>query len=508
MLPKVNTSETTRPASHGEAQENNLTCPKLWSKSFHRGNYTGAIIYSLASFILPALYGTLSKLWVANIDSSLVVTTDAYTYISVVAETLNEGLPRAAWVIIGDHASRTLTQRLQLSNTLILFQAVLGLIMSLAFVGGARSFADGFVPVEVREASITYVRIGAFSAFSSSIEMAVTSATRALDRPDVPLIISSVKFAVNIILDLLLISKIHFGSDEPTVNMQGGIQLACNLASAFIGLAYILWRSTVQYQKERGSTLQEWTTTKPHPRALLILFRPGVLTFIESAIRNALYLWLVSNILSMGSTYATAWGVFNTIRWGLVMVPVQALEQTSLAFVGHTWGDCRREIGVQIRRPKATKQIMVKLTLPALVFLAIAFAIEVPVCLLLTYCGARPFARYLRGSDEVADVTAMMWRTIDWCYIFYAMSTMLATILLATRPRWYLLQSLVSNMLYVLPWAIVCQTASLSADKAWTYHSLVFGGSLVLSFVDICVVDCLWIWTLMTGRMRLEVFSD
>lgn len=183
MLPKINTSETTRPASHGEAQENNLTSPKLWSnKQFHRGNCTGALIYNLASFILLALYGTLSKLWVANIDPSLVVTTDTYTYISVVAETLNEGLPRAAWVIIGDHASRTVTQRLQHSNTLILFQATLGLIMSLAFVGGARSFADGFVPVEVREASITYVRIGAFSAFSSSIEMAVASATRALDR--------------------------------------------------------------------------------------------------------------------------------------------------------------------------------------------------------------------------------------------------------------------------------------------------------------------------------------
>ncbi|KAH9427529.1 hypothetical protein MCOR02_012160 [Pyricularia oryzae] len=183
MFPKINTSETTRPASYGEAQENNLTSPKLWSnKQFHRGNCTGALIYNLASFILLALYGTLSKLWVANIDPSLVVTTDTYTYISVVAETLNEGLPRAAWVIIGDHASRTVTQRLQHSNTLILFQATLGLIMSLAFVGGARSFADGFVPVEVREASITYVRIGAFSAFNSSIEMAVASATRALDR--------------------------------------------------------------------------------------------------------------------------------------------------------------------------------------------------------------------------------------------------------------------------------------------------------------------------------------
>ncbi|ELQ34665.1 hypothetical protein OOU_Y34scaffold00750g2 [Pyricularia oryzae Y34] len=380
MLPKVDIGETARSTSpHVEAQESNLNSPKpLSNKQFHRRTYTGALIFNLASFILPALYGTLSKLW------------------------SQRGLPRAAWVVIGDHASRTLAQRIQLSNTLILFQAVLGLIMSLAFVGGARSFADGFVPIEVREGSITYVRIGAFSAFSSSIETAVASATRALDRPDVPLIINSVKFAVNIILDLLLISKIHVGSHEPTVNMQAGIQLACNLASAFIGLAYFLWRNAVQYGKERENSSQEWTAIKPHAGALPILLHPGILNFIESAIRNALYLWLVSNIVSMGSTYATAWGVFNTIRWDLIMVPVQALEQTSLAFVGHAWGAWRRAIGVQTRRPKATKQAIVKIIWPALVSLAIALVIEVPVCLFLTYFGACPFARYLSGSDEVA----------------------------------------------------------------------------------------------------------
>ncbi|TLD12295.1 uncharacterized protein PgNI_02726 [Pyricularia grisea] len=117
--------------------------------------------------------------------------------------------------------------------------------MSLAFVGGAKSFADSFMPVEVREASITYMRIGAFNAFNSLIETAVASATRALDRPDVPLIINSVKFAVNIILNLLFIFKIYVGSHEPIVNMQAGIQLACNLASAFIGLVYFLRRNTV-----------------------------------------------------------------------------------------------------------------------------------------------------------------------------------------------------------------------------------------------------------------------
>jgi len=68
------------------------------------------------------------------------------------------------------------------------------------------------------------------------------------------------------------------------------------------------------------------------------------------------------------------------------------------------------------------------------------------------------------------------------------MSTQLATILLATRPRWYLYQSLVPNILYVLPWAIVCQIVHLNAGDARTYHSLVFRGSLVFSFFDIVIV--------------------
>ena len=37
----------------------------------------------------------------------------------------------------------------------------------------------------------------------------------------------------------------------------------------------------------------------------------------------------------------------------------------------------------------------------------------------------------------------------------YAISTQLATILLAIRPLWYLGQSLISSLFYVLPWAIV-----------------------------------------------------
>ncbi|OTB09390.1 hypothetical protein M426DRAFT_315947 [Hypoxylon sp. CI-4A] len=487
---------------------------------FHRNHYAGALMFNICAFILPALYSTLSKLWVANIDSSLVVTTDVYTYIGVVAEVLNEGLPRASWVVIGDSSSRSLAQRLSLAYTLILFQSILGLIMSVAFVAGAATFAEGFVPVEVRAASLTYIRISAFSALSSAIETAVAAATRALDKPDIPLVISTIKFLVNILLDMLVISRFHVGDFQPTINMQAAIQLACTMTAAFAGLGYFLWTTSPWPRDRRQETStsdhendsrirMENAAFRPSLRALLVLLRPGVLTLAESAIRNAFYLWLVSTVVALGAKYASAWTIFNTIRWGLVMVPVQSLEATSLTFIGHRWGSWRRRIGKTIRRPgRVPFRTIIQIVKPALLSLTIALIVEVPLAIFLSLWGVKSFAKYLGQPDDVAEITSYMWRTTDWCYVFYAASTQLATILLATQPKWYLYQSLISNLFYVLPWAIVCQVKNLDEDNAWTYHSLVFGGSLVFSFIDVVVVDGLWGWTLVTGKARLEAFRD
>ena len=300
--------------------------------------------------MLPALYSTLSKLWVANIDASQVVLTDVYTYIGVVGEVINEGLPRASWIIIGDKSSRTLASRISISYSLIIFQAILGSLLSVVFVTAASKFADTFVPVEARRTSLTYVRISAFSTLSSAIETAVAASTRALDRPDVPLVISSVKFLVNIILDMLIISKFHVGSIQPTVKKQAVIQLCCNMTSAFVGLAYfVFWTFRLSHTSKGDSV-------KPSLGALRILLKPGSLTFTESAIRNAFYLWLISTIVAMGSNYATAWGVFDTIRWGLIMVPVQALEASALTFGGHAWGQWRANVGSGTRRAKASRR--------------------------------------------------------------------------------------------------------------------------------------------------------
>ena len=254
--------------------------------------------------------------------------------------------------MIGDKSTRTTTSRISLTYTLLVFQITLGAILTLIFVASSEKLAAAFVPAAVRATSLRYVRISSVEALSSAMEVAVACSTRALDHPDVPLLISSIKFIVNIVLDLLIISRFHVGNYTPTINTQALIRMACDLTSAISGLVYFLY---IAAKLQRHST-----SPNQKPKAgftsLKTLARPGIWTFTESALRNSIYLWLIHGIVSMGLDYATAWGVFNTIRWGIFMVPVQALEATTLTFVGHAWGKWRAEVGPTLKNPKASKQ--------------------------------------------------------------------------------------------------------------------------------------------------------
>ena len=163
--------------------------------------------------------------------------------------------------------------------------------MSIVFIVAARSFAQGFVPIEVRSTSLKYIRISAFSALSSAIETAVASATRALDHPDVPLVISSVKFVINIVLDFLIISTFRVGSSQPTVNTQAGIRLTCDLTAAFVGLLFFIFTMTILpavRARRSQATRSDTKSQLPTLNALKVLVRPGAMFFAESAIRNAL----------------------------------------------------------------------------------------------------------------------------------------------------------------------------------------------------------------------------
>lgn len=302
------------------------------------------------------------------------------------------------------------------------------------------------------------------------------------------------KTAVNIILDVLFVSTYRVSKGTATIKVQGIIRLCCDASGALAGLLYFIHISGLLPFRR----FEAGDTRKPNFAGLILMAKPGSYTFAESAVRNALYMWLVAGIVTLGNDYTTAFNIFNAIRWGLVMVPVQSLEVTSLTFVGHAWGAFKARA-----RRYATNYDLLLIIRPAVLSSLIALAVEVPLCLLMSFKTAYPFALYISNSATVARITAHMWRTIDWCYIFYAVTTQLAAILLASRPRWYLYQSLMSNLLYVLPWAIVVQVKGLESGDPWMWHALVFGGSMVFSAGTVGLVLILWAKRLKGGLGNL-----
>lgn len=185
--------------------------------------------------------------------------------------------------------------------------------------------------------------------------------------------------------------------------------MSCDMTASLAGLLYFLLLSR---KMQKLSPLDSHPFQPPQVSfaSLKILARPGLSTFVESAFRNGLYLWLVNGIVAMGSDYATAWGVFNTIRWGMVMVPVQALEASSLAFVGHAWGRWRYRAGSETLKPCASFRDLKTIATPAVVSASLALLIEIPLCIGLSLGGVRGFAYYLSQAEPVALIAEKMWR--------------------------------------------------------------------------------------------------
>ena len=237
-----------------------------------------------------------------EIDNTIL--TSLKKYIGTIVEVINEGLPRAAYKVIGDKSRLSFSRRLGISNAMIISQLFLGLLMSIVICSSAKSFTESFVPREVRDKSVLYVRISAFSTFFSAIDVAVSVCTRSLDRPDVPLVISTAKTAVNIILDLLFLSTFRVTTNAD-VNTQAVIRLCCDATGALAGVAFYLYIAGLvplkRVENERGVN----DSRRPDIKGLVRILRPGSYMFTESAVRNTLYLWLVSGIVSLGNDYAT-----------------------------------------------------------------------------------------------------------------------------------------------------------------------------------------------------------
>jgi hypothetical protein len=99
-------------------------------------------------------------------------------------------------------------------------------------------------------------------------------------------------------------------SGSVSVNTQAVIRLCCDAAGALAGLLFYLYISGLLPHRPLEAT----DSRKPNLHGLKLMIQPGSYTFAESAVRNALYLWLVTGIVSLGNDYATVLSPFHRFK--------------------------------------------------------------------------------------------------------------------------------------------------------------------------------------------------
>ncbi|KAJ5346240.1 hypothetical protein N7452_004244 [Penicillium brevicompactum] len=88
------------------------------------------------------------------------------------------------------------------------------------------------------------------------------------------------------------------------------------------------------------------------------------------------------------------------------MVPVLALETSTLTFIGHNWGHFRAS--KETENPGASTKEILGILRPALMSCFIALIFEVVLFAALFVHGIHAFSYYLSGSTNVATISQRM----------------------------------------------------------------------------------------------------
>ncbi|KAF9053447.1 hypothetical protein BJ165DRAFT_1340079, partial [Panaeolus papilionaceus] len=405
-----------------------------------------------------------------------------------VAEIFNDGLPRAVC------AERT--RSFGLIYTLITTQCLCGFVLSLVLFGLAPFFARIFAPMEIQEVSANVLSIWAFHATPWLVMTAVTNGVRAYGDSFYPGV--EQKFpsifgfvASSVAGKCVTVSSSYAPLSSPylTLFLSNYSQFGACLSILFFILYTRMRLTPSEYRSIRWFSCAHF----------MELYNVGQWTFLESAMRNAVYMWQMHDITSLGLEYALVWATFGVVRRITVDIPVRSLELTTNTFVGNNWR-------VYLERKKTGSRDLTswceirELTSPALKSTIVALLLTVPLVIWVTLAGAKQIAR-LYGNEDVASMVAEMWTVVGVGVVLWSASVQMGSVMMVVAPTWYSVQSLAFTAVYSLPCAIALSAVknNFDAGQLWGFYKWMVGGSYVIETLFIAITSGVWV-AKMRGR--------
>ena len=403
-------------------------------------------------YLLPYLYTVTNIFWVGRISNDAFAITEQYEFIALAINALEDFIPVGALVLTAQHFHNN-KKIIEILKAALILQAALSLCLTvLIFFFNQEFIAMVGTPGSIVTPTMEYLVLRSITIPFYLISCTLIVTIKSLQKGKEAFLLIAISIAVNILLDLLLISN-------TPVSLQMGVAgvviayLITQIVLTAIAAAYLFPLLKI--------TIRSFLTTSWRQEVFPIV-RIGGWSGLECAIRMIGVVWILIILNGLGTNEYGGFGIATWIFWILLM-PIFAIGQGTSILVGNYFSE--RRYGDLLNIVK-TSFLVVLVFILAVVGTGIFWWHHVSIV--------------LNPNPEVAAFSVATYSGLIIGMIGYGIGVILRSIFYGTgQTRYIFYVGMIANVGIILPFFILVQGGILTPT-----FPMVMMVYLIANFVD------------------------
>ena len=363
--------------------------------------------------LCPTIYTTLRVFWLGQLPGEWSYSiAGQLSWVNLIYEVINEAIILPLFYFVGKVISNKEDFTNRIKTGLIITTAIYLLLTVIIIIFIKPLLELMATSPNIIEESAQYIRIESIANVFSILTQFILVALVSLGKDKKVYIITGIKVALCIILDLFLVSSLKC-SLNLGVNGIAVSNIIVNMLLLVVTIILLKKENVNIFNKEKMDF--KWSKD---------FFKIGGVSGIESFVRNFFYMIMISRMVNVVGEQGTYW-VANNFIWGWLLLPVTQLGEL-----------IKQEIATNKENIKTNSLGYFVITS----FICLLWMVFIPLY--------KPFMKYVLQFDEVDKLFELVMFLIGF-YVLYAIQNVFdSTFYGLGKTHYMLLESVVTNIVY------------------------------------------------------------
>ncbi|KAG4075165.1 hypothetical protein HA402_006182 [Bradysia odoriphaga] len=422
----------------------------LFPSTIFASFFVSSIIPSMANSLIPMFFA-------GNIPAaeSLAITSQ-FMFISIVLKVIHEGVGNSLFHFVGVHYERNKPLAISAFNLSLLVLLIAGMaltVMILLFTPQFVKLID--TPASISEATKHYFYTSALSFIPALFTTAFTnylfiSTSKWLAISQVVIVL--VSFSINFFTFGRQSISLHWSIDK-----LGIYNVVQSTATMLVSVGFVLLTEKMgpitffmkaSFIKDLKMNFREF-------------FSVSWGNFADSIVRNFFYFFVTLKFINhLGKDISGAWNLFNSIIWGIILLPAFAVANLIRVQIGH---QCSKS---------TIKKVIKEGGICLMAWMIVMIVVTGTVWSTLA-------SFFSKSNQKIALISENMLHDMGWVFVIFAYNNAVNSFFLATGKAEYIFyQSLAANLIvYLLPW--ILNLFDILTPTYWLIMGLYIAGMLI-----------------------------